>query len=103
MFGEAAEKQDSAQVVRRLAMLWDQTDGQGFHGVVDLTEPFRCKDPWWNGVLDGFRFLQLTADTHAFLHGGETSVPGSWMDGRATCSNEACQRLPEVWSKMRAP
>ena len=67
VLGDAAAKEDSPLIARGLALLWDQEEGQGFQSVLDLTEPFRCTDPWWNSVLDEFRFLQLTTDTHSFL------------------------------------
>ena len=47
-----------------------------------------------------FRDLCLTADTHAFLHGLPTDVPGSWLQGAATCKNKGCQQLPERWAAM---
>ena len=84
LLGNTEEKKDAVMVARGLALLWDQDVGQGFQSVLDLTEPFRCKDLWWNSVLDEFRFLRLSPDTHAFLHGSATSVPGSWYNGRAT-------------------
>ena len=33
-------------------------------------------------------------DTHAFLHGQPTCVPGSWLNGYATGGNPQCQDLP---------
>ena len=97
---ETVTKEDTPLVARGLALLWDREGGQGFQGVLDLTVPFRCTDLWWNSVLDEFRFLRLTSDTHSFLHGRATSVPGSWLGDAATCGNPACQKLPNVWKGM---
>ena len=100
LLGNTEEKKDAVMVARGLALLWDQHEGQGFQSVSDLAEPFRCKDLWWNSVLGEFRFLRLSPDTHAFLHGSATSVPGSWYDGVATCGNSRCQNLPAEWNTM---
>ena len=96
LLGDAAVKEDSPMVARGLALLWGQEGGQGFQSAIDLTEPFRCKDPWWNATLDEFRYLVLTKDTHAFLHGTETTVPGSWFENRAACDNDECKKLPHT-------
>ena len=88
-------------VARGLALLWDQKGGQGFQSAIDLTEPFRCKDPWWNATLDEFRYLVPTKDTHAFLHGTETTVPGSWFENRAACDSDECKELPSKWHSMK--
>ena len=53
-------------------------------------------------VLDEFRVVQLTQDTHAFLHGSETAVPGSWMAGKPACGSGRCAQLPKQWAKRRA-
>jgi hypothetical protein len=58
--------------------------------VTELTEPYRCKDPWYNEFLEQCRFAVLTRDNYDFLHGNPTKVPGSWLDGRAQCGNSSC-------------
>ena len=55
---------------------------QSVQGVTELTLPFRCEDAWWNSVLNQIRVLQISDDDHAFLHGTETTVPGSWLNGK---------------------
>ena len=51
-------------------------------------------------VLEEFRVQELTPNTHAFLHGDATTVPGSWLHGRASCGEQECQRLPQRWKEM---
>ena len=43
--------------------------------------------------------MDLTEDAHAFLHGLETTVPGSCLNGRLLCGNQECKQL-EAKSKM---
>ena len=60
VLGDAAAKEDPPLIARGLALLWDQEEGQGFQSVLDLTEPLRCKDPWWCWTNSGFCSLQPT-------------------------------------------
>ena len=57
----------------------------GLHGVSELTECKRCDDKWLQGVQQEIRIGELSKDTHAFLHGRDTTVPGSWENGDVTC------------------
>ena len=65
----------------------------GLQGMTELVECERTKDEWLQEVQEEFRYSQLSTDNHAFLHGISTSVPGSWLRGRAACGNIACQGL----------
>ena len=38
-------------------------------GVVELTQRERCKDPWWNQVVDELRSGQLSENNWNYLHG----------------------------------
>ena len=53
----------------------------------------RCQDPWLAEIQEEFRHGSLTKDNWAFLHSEETAVPGSWLNGNASCGNAACQQL----------
>ena len=64
-----------------------------FQGCTELEECERTKDEWLKELQDEFRFGQLSADNHAFLHGRPTRVPGSWLRGRAGCGQAKCQCL----------
>lgn len=45
--------------------------------------------------------MKLSADTHAFLHGAETTVAGSTVGGDVLCANEKCAKLKHVWKTLR--
>ena len=49
----------------------------GLQGVSELTECKRCDDKWLQEVQKGFRYGMLSENSHAFLHGQHTTVPGS--------------------------
>ena len=67
-------------------------------GVTELEECVRLdtKDgdnigrEWLLEVQNQFRNGNLTQTNHNFLHGRQTDVPGSWIDGRVTCGNTSC-------------
>eukprot|EP00959_Pyramimonas_sp_CCMP1952_P368434 7717526-Pyramimonas_sp.AAC.1 len=67
-------KKETVPATRGLELMWDCVQG-----VTELTRPYRCLDRWWNSVLDEIRVSQLSNDNYGFLHGLETSVPGSWV------------------------
>ena len=48
-------------------------------------------------MIDECRFGCMTEDTHAFLHGKDTSVPGSWLNDKsmATCGVGCTQQKGE--------
>ena len=71
-------------------------------GMTELTQPHRCKDKWYNEFLEECRAKQLTADNHSFIHGYETSVPGSWLKGAPQCKKRECAALPARWEKDKA-
>ena len=45
-----------------LELVWEH-----IQGVTELTEPFRCKDLWWNHVLGEIRISNLSEDSWAFF------------------------------------
>ena len=54
---------------------------------------------WLKGVQEEFRRCEVSEDTHAFLHGLPTTVPGSWVEGHAQCGNPRCEALTEKCRK----
>ena len=82
------------------SLLWSEDEEVGIHGVTELTECERTKDEWLRSVQDEFRRGQLTAETHAFLHGQITMQPGSVVDGNARCNHKWCQRRSAQASNM---
>ena len=96
-----------ANVTHGLNLMWHDTQH-----VIELTEQVRCSDPWWNDVLSELRVGALTPDSHSFLHGEKTSVPGSWrskfsvnwgtdVDMYKGCNNAQCASLVgKSWSEI---
>ena len=84
----------SANTARGQSLLWGTRQHVGsVQGVTELTEHVRCQDAWFEDVQQQFRNGALTEETHAFMHGQPTNVPGSWSRGRSTCKNPACEQL----------
>ena len=75
------------------ALFWGQTDGC-VQGVTILEECKRHEeeDAWLLQMQNEFRLGKLSADTHAFLHGRKTSVPGSMVNGKLMCGNKECEK-----------
>ena len=74
------------------ALFWGGP-ANGIQGVTELVQVERCKDPWLKEVQDEFRHGKLSKDSHNFLHGLPTSVPGSWVNGDVACRNVSCRNL----------
>jgi hypothetical protein len=74
------------------ALLWGGGEG-GVQGVSELTECEQCDDEWLREVQHEMRHGRLSEDSHAFLHGEATTVPGSWTKGDVTCGNKSCRQL----------
>ena len=88
---------ESTLAKRGLELMWDSVQG-----VSELTVPYRCPDVWWNSVLNQIRVLNLSNDDYAFLHGTETTVAGSWLNGEVECGNANCAHLKEKsWEERR--
>ena len=64
----------------------------GVQGVTELSVCERTDDLWLQSVQEEFRYGTLTADTHAFLHGKPTLLPGSTLKNETTCTNDWCQQ-----------
>ena len=74
------------------SLVWsDCKSGTGLQGVTELTVCERTKDVWLKSVQDEFRIGKLSADTHAFLHGEPTLVPGKTISGKSTCKSPWCR------------
>ena len=57
----------------------------------------RCKDEWLREVQEEMRHGRLSKNSHAFLHGLKTTVPGSWVDGDISCGNDSCRKLTTAY------
>jgi len=80
------------------AILWGRGEGS-VQGMTELTECVRTEDPWLLEVQNEMRSGNLSEDAWKFLHGQETSVPGSWVNGACSCGNADCVRTWELQKK----
>ena len=78
-------------------LLW----GEAVQGVTELEERQRCKDPWWNQVVDELRNGRLSESNHKYLHGlpvqGCTLTPAERESRRRVIlgSNDLRLKLPK--------
>ena len=70
-----------------LSLMWSFDPQESVQGMTELWRPERCKDTWYNEVLEQCRLGNLTTDNYHVQHGGPTSVPGSWQDGAVLCAS----------------
>ena len=73
------------------SLVWSGPD-TGVQGVTELEVCERTDDVWLQSVQEEFRYGKLTMDTHAFLHGKPTLLPGSILNGKATCNSDWCKK-----------
>ena len=64
--------------------------GECVQGITELTECMRCDDDWLLTVQEEMRMGNMSADTHAFLHGKPTRVPGAYIKN-TPCWDARCQ------------
>ena len=71
------------------ALFWHEGRGS-VQGITELTECVRTEDAWLLQIQKEMRAGALSTDSWHFLHGRETNVPGSSVDGHNTCGNHSC-------------
>ena len=76
----------SPSIAHGQSLVWSGPD-TGVQGVTELSFCERTDDVWLQSVQAEFRYGKLTKDTHCFLHGKPTLVPGSTLKGHAKCKN----------------
>jgi hypothetical protein len=88
---ENSRKYDPASPVisHGQSLLWSGAK-TGVQGVTELTTCERTADEWLRSVQEEFRYGNLQRDTHAFLHGEPTLLPGSVIGKKAMCRNKKC-------------
>ena len=64
-------------------------------GMTELTECVRTEDPWLLEVQQEMRAGNLFLDAWKFMHGQNTTVPGSWAAGKCQCGDQACK---DTWT-----
>ena len=79
-------------------LFWGKSE-LSLQGVTELTQPVRCKDPWYNNFLEQCRHKELSEINFKFMSGGPTPVPGSWVDGVVTCHRKKCEELTGKWQR----
>ena len=86
-------------------LFWGDQANLSVRSVTELTKPHRCKDKWYNEFPEECRNMKLSKDNHAFLHGEETTVPGSWLggaNGDVGCRRSVCRKLVGAWKTEAA-
>ena len=79
-------------------MLWGGIENKAwaFHGISELEESERCRDDaWLQQVQLELRAGKLSLDSHAFLHGQQTTVCGSYTNGKVMCGRQLCEQVSE--------
>ena len=70
-------------------------------GVTELEHCERTSDVCLQSVHEEFRYGKLTVDTHNFLHGKPTLLPGSAINSVAMCGSESCKSRAAVMKNMK--
>ena len=65
------------------------------NNLIIFKKQMRFEDLWWLQVCDECRRGCLSHDSWAFLHGHDTSVSGSWLDGQPQCAAGCMQQTGE--------
>ena len=73
------------------SVFWHRSKGC-VRGMTELTECVRTEDPWLLEVQNEMRHGCLSEDNWNFLHGRNTTVPGSWINSKPSCGNSSCMR-----------
>ena len=81
-----------AHTIHGQELIWG-TAPNGLHGLTELVECERTRDVWLQALQNEIRDGKLSETNHAFLHGLETPVPGSWNGQKLDCGNSRCQEL----------
>eukprot|EP00438_Fugacium_kawagutii_P006753 Skav200266 [mRNA] locus=scaffold4437:38715:48406:+ [translate_table: standard] len=76
-------------------LVWAPAAHGGLHGVTELVQCERTRDPWLQEVQTELRRGQLSKENFDFMHGRLTKVPGSWsaIAQGPTCGNRICRKL----------
>ena len=83
------------------SIFWSRGPGC-VQGLTELTECVRTDDEWLFQVQSEIRAGALTDESHRFLHGRPTRVPGSWVNGRCDCGEVRCEALQKVAAKTHS-
>ena len=81
-----------AHAARGQQLVWGAPP-DGVHGITELVQCERTHDVWLQKLQGELRSGKLSEANHAFLHGRDTCVPGSWNGEWLECGNGACQAL----------
>ena len=88
-----------AHTIHGQELVWGESKS-GIQGVTQLVECERTKDVWLQTAQNEIRNSSLSNTNHAFLHGFDTAVPGSWNGRELECDNGSCQQL---WARKARP
>ena len=81
-----------AHTARGQQLVWGAMP-DGVHGITELVQCERTHDLWLQNLQSELRTGKLSEANHAFLHGQDTCVPGSWNGQRLERGNKECQAL----------
>ena len=83
-----------AHTVHGQELVWGSVGEKSVvQGLTELVQCERTRDVWLQHVQKEIRDGRLAADSRAFLHGQDTSVPGSWSGEALECGNATCRKL----------
>jgi hypothetical protein len=88
---QRTKKFDPKSGVARGQAIFLRTGEGSVQGITELTECVRTQDPWLLEVQNQMRAGELSEDNCNFLHGRETTVPGSLVSGACGCGSDACR------------
>ena len=95
LFNDRSKRPKQPTVEYGFSLFWDCREPRqkrDVQGMATLWRAERCKDWWFNQVLEECRSGALTEDNFNFMHGFPTSVPGSWDTKLHRCE---CARVKE--------
>lgn len=85
-------------------LVWAPPAHGGLHGMTELVQCERTRDPWLQDVQAELRRGQLSQENFDFMHGRPTKVPGSWSQSaqEPLCKNIRCRKMHQHGSSAKA-
>ena len=101
---EARQYAPAPDVLEGHTLFWGKAldDQNCVQGITELTECMRCDDEWLRAVQEEMRAGDMSADTHSFLHGRTTTVPGSHIPGAAAWNKDCTAECKEMFTEARS-
>ena len=90
----ARKYQPAPTIAHGQSLFWGGGDA-GIQGITELEQIERCDDMWLKEVQEELRQGNLSQNNYNFLHGTDTTVPGSWVNQDVACGKSCCRALAE--------